>query len=221
MAKPVVIFGTGDFARVASVYLSKDSPHEVAAFTAHRQYLTATELLGRPVVPFEDLTASHPPDDYLLLVAVGFKGVNTARAEIYRTCKELGYGFVTYVCSRATVWGEVEFGENTFVFENNVVQPFARVGNNTVLWSGNHIGHDATVGDHCFITSHVVVSGRAEIGDYCFVGVNGTVRDGVKVGASSVIGAGAVVLKDVAPGSVLKGHPAELSPVPSHRLKAI
>ena len=33
MAKPVVIFGTGDFARVASVYLAVDSPHEVAAFT--------------------------------------------------------------------------------------------------------------------------------------------------------------------------------------------
>jgi hypothetical protein len=30
-----------------------------------------------------------------------------------------------------------------------------------------------------------------------------------------------VVLKDAAPGSVLRGPSAELSPVPSHRLKAI
>ena len=45
--------------------------------------------------------------------------------------------------------------------------------------------------------------------------------DGITIGAGSVIGAGAVITKNVAPGSVMKGIPAELSPVPSHRLKAI
>jgi sugar O-acyltransferase (sialic acid O-acetyltransferase NeuD family) len=219
--KPVVIFGTGDFARVASVYLAQDSPHEVAAFTVHRQYLAEPTLIGKPVVPFEELREAYPPERYAMLVATGFKGVNKVRASIYHTCKELGYGFITYACSKAVVWGEVEIGENTFIFEQNVIQPFVKIGANTVLWSGNHIGHDATIGSHCFITSHVVVSGRVTIGDYCFVGVNSTIRDGVSVGPESVIGAGAVVLKDVAPASVLKGTAAELSPVPSHRLKAI
>ena len=31
----VVLFGTGDFARVARIYLDDDSPHEVAAYTVH------------------------------------------------------------------------------------------------------------------------------------------------------------------------------------------
>ena len=61
MAKPVVIFGTGDFARVASVYLSQDSPHEVAAFTVHHSYITEPTLLGKPVVPFEELVDRYPP----------------------------------------------------------------------------------------------------------------------------------------------------------------
>jgi acetyltransferase-like isoleucine patch superfamily enzyme len=107
------------------------------------------------------------------------------------------------------------------VFENNVIQPFVRIGSDTVLWSGNHVGHDATIGSHCFVSSHVVVSGRAVVGDYCFLGVNSTLRDGVTLGDGCVVGAGAVVLKDAAPGSVLRGTAAELSPVPSHRLKAI
>lgn len=221
MAKPVVIFGTGDFARVASVYLTQDSPHEVAAFTVHRQYLTAPTLLGKPVVPFEELGQTHPPDRYAVLVATGFKGVNTQRAGIYAACKARGYELVRYVCSKAVVWGEVEFGDNVFVFENNVIQPFVSIGSDTVLWSGNHVGHDATIGDHCFVSSHVVISGRAVIGDRCFLGVNSTIRDGVTLGAGCVVGAGAVVLKDAAPGSVLRGPSAELSPVPSHRLKAV
>jgi sugar O-acyltransferase (sialic acid O-acetyltransferase NeuD family) len=220
-ARKVVLFGTGDYARVASVYLAKDSPHEVVAFTVHEKYLSSGTLLGKPVVPFEELTRLYPPGEFAMLVATGFKGINGIRAELYHACKALGYEMISYICSKAVSWGEVEVGDNCFIFENNVLQPFVTIGNNTVLWSGNHIGHDATIGNHCFITSHTVISGHTKVGDYCFVGVNSTIRDGVTVGEKSVIGAGAVVLKDVAACSVLKGQAAELSPVPSTRLRAI
>jgi sugar O-acyltransferase (sialic acid O-acetyltransferase NeuD family) len=220
-ARKVILFGTGDYARVASVYLEKDSPHQVVGFTVHEKYLSEPTLLGKPIIPFEQLTDRYPPGEFAMLVATGFKGINSVRAELYQTCKSLGYEMISYVCSKAICWGEVEVGENTFIFENNVLQPFVKIGNNTVLWSGNHIGHDATIGNHCFITSHTVISGNARVGDYCFIGVNSTVRDGVTVGEKSVIGAGAVVLKDVAACSVLKGQAAELSPVPSTRLRAI
>ena len=178
-------------------------------------------LLGKPVIPFEEITRRYPPDDHGMFVAMGFRGVNTTRAEIYQLCKDSGYTLITYICSRATGWGEIEIGDNCFIFENNVLQPFVTIGNNTVLWSGNHIGHDASVGSHCFITSHTVISGRAKVGDYCFIGVNATLRDGIEVGERSVIGAGALVLRNVAAGSVLKGQAAILSPLSSHQLRAI
>ena len=117
--------------------------------------------------------------------------------------------------------GDLTAGDNVFVFENNVIQPYATIGYDTILWSGNHIGHDARIGNHCFLCSHVAVSGQVTVEDHCFIGVNATIRDGITIGAGSVIGAGAVITKNVAPGSVMKGIPAELSPVPSHRLKAI
>jgi sugar O-acyltransferase (sialic acid O-acetyltransferase NeuD family) len=220
-SKKVVLFGTGDCACVASVYLAKDSPFEVVAFTVHEAYRTMSELLGKPVVPFEQLTELYPPDQFAVFVAMGFSRLNKPRAEVYDACKSRGYELITYVNSRAAVWGEHEIGDNCFVFEQNVIQPFVRIGNNVILWSGNHIGHHAVIGDHCFIASHVVISGNAKIGPNCFLGVNATIRDGVSIGAESVIGAGALVLKDVPPQSVVKGIPAELSPVPSTRLKAV
>jgi len=221
MGKPVVIFGTGDFARVASVYLAKDSPHEVAAFTVHEAYCTAPKLLNKPVVPFERLAETHPPDEYAMLVAIGFRRVNKARAEIFHECKSHGYELISYICSKATVWGEVQIGDNCFILENNVIQPFVTIGDDTIIWSGNHIGHDAKIGNHCFITSHVVISGNVTVADYCFLGVNATLRDGITLGPESIVGAGALILRDSAPQSVLKGVAAELSAVPSHRLKAI
>ena len=198
----VVIFGAGDYARVAATYLENDSEHRVLGFTVDGAYRDRDERLGKPVLSFEDMHQAHPPDRVKLLVAIGFSGLNRRRTEVYQRCKELGYGFITYVNSRAYNWGHVEIGENTFIFEANVLQPFVRIGNNCVLWSGNHIGHDSTIDDHCFISSHVVISGHCSIGHSCFLGVNATFRDGVHVAPRCLIGAGATILKDTQEGEV-------------------
>ena len=196
MSKPVVIFGTGDFARVASVYLRDDSGHEVAAFTVNLDRMQDRKLLGREVVPFESLQETHPPDQFAMLVAIGFKGINRARAGLYEKAKAQGYQLISYVNSTVKVWNETHIGDNCFIFENNVVQPFE--GMETMWWSGAAITSDTTppYGDHCFIASHVVISGNVTIGPYCFIGVNATFRDGVNVGANCVIGAGAIILQD-------------------------
>jgi sugar O-acyltransferase (sialic acid O-acetyltransferase NeuD family) len=198
----VVIFGVGDFARLAAIYLRDDSDHEVVAFAVDEQYIEAPEIVGVPVVAAERLRETHPPDRYKTFVAIGFSKVNRARAAVYDRLTAEGYECITYVHSSVHRWPETEIGTNCFVFEENVVQPFVRLGNDVILWSGNHIGHDSAIGDHCFIASHVVVSGNCTIGERCFIGVNATLRDGIAIADDCVIGAGAVILSDTEPGSV-------------------
>lgn len=211
MNKPVIIFGTGSYARVASVYLAADSPYQVVAFSVNKSYITEPALLGKPVIPFEELSETHPPSDYQMFVAVGASGMNSLRTQVYQACKALGYEFVSYMCSKATHFGEIEVGENTFIFEENVIQPFVKIGNNTVLWSGNHIGHDSTIGDNVFIASHAVISGHCVIGDYCFVGVNATLVDGITIAPRTLIGAGAFITRDTEAESAYIGARAEKS----------
>jgi sugar O-acyltransferase (sialic acid O-acetyltransferase NeuD family) len=217
--KKVIIFGVGDFAQVARVYLDRDSDYQVAAFTLHEQYIHERNLMGLDVLPFEKLTETHPPSEYAMLVATGFKKVNKIRAELYEACKQQGYQLISYVNSRATLWGEVEMGDNCFIFENNVIQPFVRLGNDVILWSGNHIGHHAVIEDHCFISSHVVISGRARIGRRSFLGVNATIRDGIQVGAETVVGAACVILHDTPEKSVYRGAESQPTAISSDRLK--
>ena len=202
----VVIFGVGDFARVARIYLAEDSPHDVVAFTANESFIENDELEGLPVLSFESLLGTHPPDRFAMFVAIGFSRVNETRREVYEQCRELGYELISYVNSKATYWGELQLGDNCFVFEENVIQPNVRIGNNVILWSGNHIGHDSTIEDHVFIASHAVISGNVTIGDSSFVGVNATFRDGIAVAPRSVIGAGALIMKDTKPKEVYLGE---------------
>jgi sugar O-acyltransferase (sialic acid O-acetyltransferase NeuD family) len=201
-SRQVAIFGTGDFARIAEVYLRHDSDFDVVAFTVDREYLGNERLNGLPVIPFETLADAYPPSQCSMFVAIGFRGVNKARAEVYKRCKERGYELVTYISSRATHWDDLEIGDNCFVFEDNVIQPNVRIGADVILWSGNHVGHDSEIGDHCFIASHAVISGNVQIGPYCFVGVNATLRDGISVGPECVIGASALIMRDAEPGGV-------------------
>lgn len=207
--KPVVIFGIGDFARTAYVYLRDDSDHDVVAFTVNEDYIQDPELLGLPVVPFERLAESHAPETSAMFVAVGFSKLNAVRAQIYEDCKARGYELITYVNSRASVSSEARIGDNCFIFEENVVQPFTTIGNDVIMWSGNHVGHDVTIGDHCFIASHVVISGNVDIGSFCFLGVNATLRDGISVAPRCLIGAGAVILHDTEEGDVYASRQSE------------
>jgi sugar O-acyltransferase (sialic acid O-acetyltransferase NeuD family) len=219
MTKPVVIFGAGSFAQVACVYLERDSPREVLAYTVDGDYVNADSFSGLPLVAFEEMADEYPPERVDLLVATGFGGVNKVRTDIYQRCKQLGYSFVSYVSSRAMVMSDEPVGENTFVFEANVIQPFVEIGNNVVVWSGNHIGHHSRIADHCFIASHAVISGHVAIGESCFVGVNATFRDGITIAPRCVIGAGALVLADQEEGTVLGGTATPAHPRKSWELR--
>jgi sugar O-acyltransferase (sialic acid O-acetyltransferase NeuD family) len=200
--KPIVIFGTGDFARTAFLYLTEEGGLEVAGFTVHERYLVEPHGLDREVVAFERAVEAFPPEQFSMLVAVGFSKLNEARASAYDKAKAAGYELASYVSSRASVMSDLSIGDNCFIFENNVIQPNVRIGSNVVLWSGNHIGHDVTIEDHVFVASHAVVSGNVTIGHHSFVGVNATFRDGITVAPKCVIGAGALIMKDTVEGGV-------------------
>jgi sugar O-acyltransferase (sialic acid O-acetyltransferase NeuD family) len=205
MSTKVVVFGTGSYAELAHFYFTRDSDLEVCAFTVHRDRIAAPEFCGLPVVPFEDIQRSHPPADFQMFVAVGYRQVNRLRAGIYDAVKALGYTLPSYVSSRCTNWA-ASIGDNCFIFEDNTVQPFVTIGNDVVLWSGNHVGHHSTIGDHCYVTSHVVVSGHVKVGPCCFLGVNATLRDSITIAESCVIGAGALIMKSTSPKQVYLGE---------------
>ncbi len=214
----VVIFGMNDFAQLANFYLTNDSEHEVVAFTVHEKYLSVNEFMGLPVIQFEKILEFYPPSEFVLFLPMSPSRMNRDRQEIYTVAKSIGYKFVTYISSRAIYYG-TPVGENSFIFEGNVIQPFTEIGNNVIMWSGNHLGHHSVIKDNNFVASHVVISGHVVIGENCFIGVNATIGDGVVIANNTYIGAGALLTDDSIDGGVYPGLKAEISKVPSHRLR--
>jgi sugar O-acyltransferase (sialic acid O-acetyltransferase NeuD family) len=195
MGRKVVVFGTSSMAEVVKFYLDHDSDREVIAFTASAQSMQADRFLDLPVVPFETVQDCYPPGDFDMFIAVGYRQLNRLREQFCDEARGKGYALVSYVCSKATHWGDTRLGDNVFVFEDNTIQPFVSIGDGTILWSGNHIGHHSAIGRYCFITSHVVVSGHCRVGDRSFIGVNATISEDTPIGDDNIVGPGALIQK--------------------------
>lgn len=210
-SKKLIIFGVEDFAQLAYEYFTHDSDYEVMAFTVDGSYISATELCGLPVVPFEELEQRFPASQCEVYAAIVYGKLNRIREEVCMRIKEKGYMLASYISSRAFVWHNVILGEHCFIFEDNTIQPFVKIGANVVMWSGNHIGHHSTIGNHCFLTSQVVVSGWCNIESHNFIGVNSTLANNTHIGEACWVGHGAVLAGKVPAHSLVKPTSSEIS----------
>lgn len=99
------------------------------------------------------------------------------------------------------------------------------IGVNALISSQVTIGNDVMMGPDCIILTSNHGMERKDIpmwqqpsskpravviGDDVWIGARVIILPGVHIGSGSVIGAGAVVTKDVAPGSIVGGNPAKL-----------
>ncbi|WP_413458130.1 acetyltransferase [Herbaspirillum huttiense] len=204
----VIIFGIQDYAELAHFYLAHDSEHVVAAFCVDKDYVPDDrQFRGLPVVAFEEVEQSFPPDKFHFFAPMSPKDMNRARERVFLKIKAKGYRLISYVSSKATVFNN-KIGENCFILEDNTLQPFTDIADNVVLWSGNHIGHHGSIGAHVTVTSHVVMSGHCKIGAYSFLGVNATLRDNIVIGEGTFVAMASAIMKNTEEWSVYKGNPA-------------
>ncbi len=210
--KKLFIVGAGEFSEIAYEYFTHDSDYTVVGFCVHKSYIKENYRFGLPVVAYEDIENIFPSHEYMAFIGIPASNLNRTRTNFYNELKIKGYGFASYISSRAFSWRNSKIGENTFIFEMNTIQPFTEIGNNCILWSGNHIGHRTVIQDNCFITSHVVISGYCIIGEGSFIGVNSTINDNIIVGKNCLIGSGSLITKNTEDNKIYTGTPARAVP---------
>ena len=187
----VVIFGQGRGADTAFRYLTRDSPHEICAFAADAAYITNRTFHGLPVVEYETLMSTHPPDGYHMFVPLGFQRMNRLRAERYLDAKARGYRFISYVSSRVSSLEEPRIGENCFILDGQL------------------------------LNLDVSIAGDVTVGDGCFLGVNASVSNGVRLGAHTFVGAQTIIDKDTPADSVYVSQPVQALPLKSEKFLAM
>jgi len=109
-------------------------------------------------------------------------------------------------------------GKDAVIMMGAVINIGAVVGERTMIDMNAVLGARAVIGKNCHIGAGAVIAGVLEppslkpviIEDDVLVGANAVVLEGVHVGRKSVVAAGAVVIKNVPPGTVVAGVPARV-----------
>jgi len=214
----VIIFGQRDYAQQADYYLTHDSPHEVVAFCVTADQCAGDSVFGRPLVALENVVDIYPPGEFHFFAPMSGRSMNRVREKFYRAAKALGYPFVSYVSSRASV-GHDQIGENCLVLEQSSIQPFGRIGDNVMVWCNVHVGHHSVIEDHATVISGAVVCGRCTVGRWSYLGANCVINDTVHLAEGTLAGIAAVVKADTDPWGIYTGDPAVRRRVRSDRFE--
>lgn len=99
--------------------------------------------------------------------------------------------------------------DGTIVHTGAIITVNVHIGKGCLINKHAVIGHDVNIGDYTVISPNVSVGGDVDIGSSCYLGSGATIRNGISLGENSIIGMGSVILKDVAPNSVIAGNPAK------------
>lgn len=145
----------------------------------------------------------------MVLHCVGMAPLHHVRRFFYRLAgMHIGVGSSIHTGLRMYDPTRISIGDDTVIGENAVLD-----GRDT-LSIGSHVAF--ATGVMIYNSQHDIrdpqfkaVSKPVHVEDYVFVGPGAIILPGVRVGRGAVIGAGAVVTKDVMPGSVVGGVPAQ------------
>ena len=160
-------------------------------------------------------------DKKLPPVQIGDDCMLGAQVVVYTGC-ELANNIL--VADGAAVRENVTIGEYTIIGRGATVENFTTIGKKCKLETNCYITAYSEVGDYCFIAPGVHTTndnflGRTEERFKHFKGVtvktggriggHAVILPGMVIGEDAVVGAGAVVTRDVEPGTIVIGAPAK------------
>ena len=116
---------------------------------------------------------------------------------------------------------ENEIGDEVSIWSNSVVDYGCKIGSRVKIHTGVYIAQFTTIEDDVFLGPGVMIANDLHpICTECMlgptikvgarIGLNATILPHVVIGENALVGAGAVVVRDVEPGTVVAGSPAKV-----------
>ena len=187
--------------------LQADEPHTNLVFVDDDPELEAVN--GHAVLSFEGFKSRAQEHGRVsLAIADG-----QTREKLAGLCAQAGIKAWELRAANVRIFDDVQLGEGA------ILCPFVCITSNVIIGKQFHaniysyVAHDCVIGDFVTFGPRVSCNGNIVIEDHAYIGTGAVLRQGkpgkpLRIGRGAVVGMGAVVTKDVAPGTTVVGNPA-------------
>ena len=204
----ILIIGAGGHGQVvADIFRARYASRLISdhvGFVDDDRARLGCRFVGSPVLGTLDQVHEIAHD--AVIVAIGH---NATRSGIFHTLLAAGERIAIAQHPRSIVAEDVTIGAGSMLCAGAIVSTGAAIGRDAIVNTGATVDHHSTIGNHVHIGPGVHMGGEVRVDDGALIGIGATVIPGIQIGAWSIVGAGAVVIRDVPPGTTVVGCPAE------------
>lgn len=206
-------FGSGGFAR-ETMQIARYHEHRWAAeglgSPVYVEPLASDGqvLFGRAVITEERFFAQPGKPAFCVPVADA-----DLRRKITERAISRGARPMSIVHPSSVISPDAEIGEGSIFSAYTVVTSDCRIGAGFHANLYTYVAHDCIIGDYVTCAPRASINGGVVVEDNVYIGTGAIIRQGtpsrpITIGRGSIVGMGAVVTRDVAPGSTVVGNPA-------------
>ncbi len=154
------------------------------------------------------LEAAASLEDTIFVNAIGSERTHRRKCAIVARTGMGRERFATLVHPLASVSSRAELGGDICIGLGCAIAGDVRIADHCWLGAGCIIGHESKIADGATLAAGVKIAGHVQVGRNTFIGIGACIRPGCVIGDGALVGMGAVVVRDVAPDTVVIGNPA-------------
>ena len=148
--------------------------------------------------------------EYNIVIAIADSVVREKLAE---RCLADGLKPWSVRAKNIVIMDDVRIGQGAILSSFVTLTSNIQIGLHFQANSYSYVEHDCVIGDFVTFAPAVKCNGSIVIGDHAYISAGAVIKQGkpgkpLVIGAGAVVGMGAVVTKDVLPGTTVVGNPA-------------
>lgn len=173
-------------------------------------YSSATGMNGHLIVTYESFL-QIPAARRTVALAIADAEV---RSRLAARCEADGIAMWSIRASNVVCLDEVEIAHGAILAPFVTLTSNIRIGRHFHANIYSYVAHDCRIGDFVTFAPGVKCNGNVVIEDFAYIGAGAVIKQGkpgkpIIVGQGATVGMGAVVTRDVAPGTIVVGNPAQ------------